>query len=229
MGIMAKSIFYIDEMLWQRFGTTDYEGLRLCELGNQFIRPKGRLPEHVTRYYSGASFKGKRYFEHLGFDTVCIDINGKDESLPLDLTKPIARDDLLDSFDVVVNAGTTEHIPDQYWTWWNIHNLCRTGGVVINILSLDDGSWFDHAYINYSPEFFGFLAQGNGYSVVDRRITDLKYGAAFRKESIFITLRKEKDVPFVEEKDFAWPTICEPGFAKVGVDPAPYIWRAAKG
>lgn len=144
MGIRRESIHLI-EIAVEKLG--GYEGLRMCELGNQMMRDMGNC-------------SAKRYFRNLGVDHVSLDENGKDGAVAVDLSKPIPES--LGLFDLVTNYGTSEHISDQYQVFKNIHDLTRTGGMMAHCVPMN-GDWNDHGLVGYKRDFISALARVMGY------------------------------------------------------------------
>jgi len=109
MGLNLQVVDYITDMIKRGvFGTNSI--LRMCELGNQTLR--NDVIEDSTPK------TGKDYFIKKGFDHISLDIDGLDGALPIDLTKPIMKDSrykvLINSFDILTNSGTSEHVLNQF-------------------------------------------------------------------------------------------------------------------
>jgi D-alanine-D-alanine ligase-like ATP-grasp enzyme len=123
------------------------------ELGNQSL------------YVDGKKLCAKDYFSKLGIDHTSFDINGQDGAEEIDLSQPI--DSIWhNKFDVVTNAGTTEHITDgQIQSFTNIHNICKIGGYMIHSIPFI-GCWKGHCPHRYSKNFIKMLAISNGYGIV---------------------------------------------------------------
>lgn len=132
------------------------KGLRVCDLGNQ-----------RAGWYFDARIKYMMTW--LGYDHVSIDTNGKHESLVLDLSKPLPSE-LLGTFDLVTNAGTTEHINttmdfvDQWQVFKSIHELAREQAVFIHVIPDEQGQHIDCKYV-YSSNFLGHLAEDCKYEI----------------------------------------------------------------
>ena len=143
MGLRTSTL----DFLFQHVGA---HPRRICELGNQHLKGDQKFKT------------GKELFQSLGWLHVSMDINGMDGAVSLDLCEAIKDVRLLDSFDLVTNFGTGEHIPDQWMLFKNIHDLCKFGGHMVHVVSADPkhGSW------NYDPLFFEGLARRNGYILV---------------------------------------------------------------
>ena len=128
----------------------------------------------------------KQYFKSLGINHVSIDINGKDGALPLDLRYPID----MEPFDMVTNIGTTEHVTDQEGVWRNIHNLCKTGGVIVSHTPLQ-GDWTWHGIWFPLESFYTQFASINGY-----KIEKLDIEGEEPKRTINVRMKKVKQVDF---------------------------------
>ena len=100
----------------------------------------------------------------LVFDcTTCraIDLNGTQAAWRHDLNQPLP---ISETFDVVTNFGTSEHVFDQAQLFRSVHELTRPGGFMLHALPHQGGP--DHGFYNYHPTFFHDLAAANGYRVV---------------------------------------------------------------
>jgi len=120
-----------------------FDGLRICELGCTELRNPLRRKSR-TRV-------ARTHFARLGATSVSIDINGKFGSLPLDLGEPLDIESLGGQFDLVLNAGTAEHVKNQETLFSNVYNLCRPGGIVVHIGPKEG---VPHGLYQYSPSFF---------------------------------------------------------------------------
>jgi len=138
-----------------RLGRLVVTGLRMAELGNQSLR----------KDVLGIQVPAKKFFTAMGMEHTSIDQNGKDGALPLDLCLPITRPDLLESFDLVTNFGTIEHVDRQYPAWRNVHSLAKVGGLFLHLLP-ETGSWPGHCPYRYGPEFPAALARCCAYEVL---------------------------------------------------------------
>lgn len=162
-------------------------GLRMAELGNQSLR----------KDVLGVQVPAKKFFTAMGVAHTSIDINGKDGALAIDLRVPITRPDLVESFDVVTNFGTLEHVDRQYPAWLNTHRLAKTGGLFLHLLPFV-GTWPGHCDIRYGDGFVPALAKLCAYDVLklyrhevnaDHKFVAAvlrKTGAAFPAEAEFV-------------------------------------------
>lgn len=97
------------------------------------------------------------------FDCVtyrAIDLNGTEVAWRYDLNRPLPTDE---TFHVVTNFGTSEHVFDQAQIFRSIHALARPGGLMLHALPHQGGP--NHGFFNYHPTFFHDLAAANGYRI----------------------------------------------------------------
>jgi SAM-dependent methyltransferase len=126
-----------------------HSGLSMLELGNK----KNRNGVYKT------------YFESMDIRHVSIDWNGKDGAFPLDLRDKsnLFINNWYDSFDIVTNFGTTEHVIPQCHVWDNILNFVKVGGYIVSVTPIP-GDWTWHQKDGRYPtkEFYEDLAKNNG-------------------------------------------------------------------
>ena len=196
MGLRDKCINYVHEML-----SVIEHGSDMCLLGNLYIHGK------VT--YKGTGGPAYRYFERFGFDVISIDINKLDTALEIDLCYPIKDVELLSKFDVVIDAGTGEHIQDQYELFKNIFSLLKVGGIGISILPYEL-SYPRHGYWTYSESFLRNLVKFCNCKTIDYRISnnryfDLKKHKGTNHEMLYFTLQKTDKTLFGDKTKFKLP------------------------
>ena len=106
------------------------------------------------------------YFKALGFASYdAIDVNTKYGSLVMDLNADLSeRYGFNQTFDLVTNNGTGEHIFNQYAVFRNMHQLTKVGGIQLFVLPFHN--WLNHGFFNFNPILFGDLAAANGYRIV---------------------------------------------------------------
>lgn len=125
-------------------------------LGSQQMRPS------VSQKFKGA----KQHYEAMVDvfkEVVCVDLNGKFECWREDLSKPIYE--AYDSFDIVYNGGTLEHVKNQQEAWKNAHYMLHEDGVAIHVCPLL-GGWINHSLYLYQQSFFAELVAANKYKVI---------------------------------------------------------------
>jgi hypothetical protein len=186
MGLTAQYLSYIDDAVTRNFGNA--RGVRMLELGDQVISD-GPL--------SGQT--GKSYFETQGMMHTSVDLNGLHGAQVLDLRVPAEFVHWRGQWDIVTNAGTTEHVEphrSQYETFGIIHDCTRVGGVMLHLTPDADeldrvGAWRYHCTNYYTERFFAMLAKECGYEVQSNiAMNGLRCAV----------LRKVSDAPFMSDR-----------------------------
>jgi hypothetical protein len=91
------------------------------------------------------------YFKNMfSYPITSIDLNGENGSLRINLAKEITD---MQTYDLVTNFGTTEHVSNQFQCWKNIHRLLPVGGIVISEIP-EIGSWKGHCNYYVDKQFF---------------------------------------------------------------------------
>ena len=78
------------------------------------------------------------------------------------------------TFDAVLNFGTTEHVINQLNAFEVMHDAMKVGGICFH--QLPSIGYIDHGYFNYNPLFIDDLVKANDYEVIDRFYTDAGSG-----------------------------------------------------
>jgi len=180
-----KEFKLLEESILSTLGIK-YSGLRWCELGDQI-------------YYGPPPCAAKKIYTKCGVLHTSIDINGLNGSIALDLDQPIPSN-FIDSFDVVTNYGTTEHINNQYEVFKSIHNMCKCSGVILHGVPLIF-NWAKHCRYYYTKDFFAQLAKLCNYSVVDLRILNSN-SYLVPKNLVVSVYRKVDNSPFISKELF---------------------------
>ena len=213
MAIKRKSLEFIHSVL-------DNEGesnTELLDLGNSYIRGDGigYIEENYemdgfTYTDNGHGSKkvniiSKQSFTALGYNHTSIDLNGREDSLVIDLRYPITDSeyDLVNKFDFILDIGTAEHIDNQYMAFKNIHNMSKVGGIFIHTLPREK-YWMGHCKYKYNLKFFEDLASYNDYEILELKIDDEK--------DILCSIRKTEPIDFMKKSDFdKLPLVTETG------------------
>ncbi|MEX0900455.1 MAG: class I SAM-dependent methyltransferase [Gammaproteobacteria bacterium] len=216
MGLRRSYLRFIRESVESTIG--GFAGKRMLELGNQRI---------ARRALVGAR-TGKAYYTALGVYHTSLDCNGKDGAVPLDLSVDIEKPEWEAHFDVITNAGTTEHVEPfeaQYTCFRNLHRWMRPGGIQVHFVPAIEGlettdRWTNHCNNYYSAAFFEMLARENGYELVASTVINHLRAACVRKVS---------GAPFMDDRAlFLRHVSREEG----GIDysrPRPSLWRRLIG
>lgn len=129
---------------------------RIIELGDQEIN-LNIDGEHIHGIGS------QQFFENV--ETVSIDINGENGSLPLDLSKSIK--DLPDPGDVLTDFGTLEHVKSLYYGLKNSFNLIKIGGIAIHVNPLSGKYEEDHGFHYFNEAFWVAFCDLVGLNLIE--------------------------------------------------------------
>ena len=120
-----------------------------------------------TENFTKSAPSSAPFWSALGFQRSAIDVEG--DAIRIDLNRGKVPRRLRGAFDLVVNAGTTEHVANQMNAFRIIHHLVRVGGIMYH--ELPAGGLIDHGLVGYQPKFFNMLANFNGYEALYIRFT----------------------------------------------------------
>jgi hypothetical protein len=99
----------------------------------------------------------------IGLDYLALDIFEGRDVLCFDLNRAFLSQDLRESFDLVLNFGTTEHVFNQFNAFEVIHDATKPGGEMLHILPV--AGYTDHGYFDYHGRFFFDLGGYNDYEI----------------------------------------------------------------
>jgi hypothetical protein len=127
-----------------------------------------------------------------GLDYVCLDWNGLDGAVPLDMQYSIEPDEIMNGmergFDVVTNFGFTEHVEDQEACWRNVHGFVGVRGwLAICMPMMPD--WKGHGLWMPTVDWYFKFAELNGYKI-GLRVWDRK------RRTICARMQKQHDRAF---------------------------------
>ena len=177
MGLKNPFIKQMIQWIKDDFGSLD--NIKMLEFGNQVVRPGHGYSETT----------GKELWTNRGVNHTSVDVNGKLGSLVRDLSELNDFTQWENHFDVVYNAGTTEHVEpyqSQYTAFQIAHICCRHGGLMIHgVPSIElreqKGTWKRHCHYYYSGEFWRNLAKWNGYDIIHLELTT-SWTSVYRKQ-----------------------------------------------
>ncbi len=204
MGVNPKSADYFFNIL-KAAEMRDFSKVSVCILGNQNMRS----PSHTIPEYNHKTFR--RVLVSHGFGRVeSVDINGRDESLVMDLSKPISRE-LVGKFDVVLDYGTLEHILYNQWqVFKNMHDFLKTCGVIIHGFLPPERSR-GHGFWIYDKEFLCWIAKSCSYKIVDIQVGMTDYFRFSNRTTLFFTMQKEIKSKFMDKRRWRDPVKDELG------------------
>lgn len=133
-------------------GLTLATGSRVVELGNK---------KNGTGLY-------REFYEAQGLSYVCLDWNGQDGAIKLDMGQRIPEelyDDVMGG-DLVTNFGFTEHVfTDQVQCWYNVAELSGKVGCYLAMCMPFPGHWEHHGVYQPQPEWYMAWCANNGYRI----------------------------------------------------------------
>ena len=109
------------------------------------------------------------FWESLGLSYNAVEYGGHRGVTSLDLNQDNVPYRLRSSFDLVVNAGTTEHVVNQDNAFRVIHDLAKVGGVMMH--EVPAGGMLTHGVVSYNAQFFWLLCRDNNYEVIDLTVS----------------------------------------------------------
>ena len=130
---------------------------RILDFGCQTFDAVGIIPE------AGDAQTTEEFYLNLGFQRyLAIDVNEELGAKIYDLNQSLVNDQGFDeTFELVVNAGTSEHVFDQRAVFENAHDVCVLGGLILHIVPMTPH--LNHGFYNYNPTLFADIAVSNEY------------------------------------------------------------------
>ena len=140
-----------------------YDPKSVIDLGAQQDYDQPNLP---APYIDG-------WYKDKGMEYHSVDANGENESWVKDLGVYPMEDISYDRFDLVVDAGTSEHIEQDgafsweaiYNCWLNKHNLLKEDGIMVSE-NPKTGNWPGHGFNYVSKEFYRQLEAATDYHII---------------------------------------------------------------
>ena len=136
------------ENLINAAGISDYKKEKFAELANWPGRPR---------------CSAKPFYELLGInDYSCIDLNGKQGAIQLDLNLPLEDKTFYNKYGLVTDYGCNEHAFNVGEAYRTMHRLCKPGGLMVICQAMTRGN----GYYMFDLSFFEGIAASNGYKVL---------------------------------------------------------------
>jgi hypothetical protein len=200
MGITPLTL----EILQKHIGLVGgFNGCRMLELGNQQMYCHVGITE---------ASPAKIWFEGKGVNHTSIDLNGQMGALALDLSKSLNREEWKNSFDVVTDFGTSEHVGDEfkknnrhdleslYQCRANCHAWCRPGGLML-FNNPKTGHWPLHGYHFFTISHYEKLAIACNYRVA-QLWEHPTLGNFIDGWQTYAVLVKQNDSPFLSMDEY---------------------------
>ena len=121
------------------------------------------------RYGTPAPYTSE-WYKGQGIQYIAIDLSRENKSLGWDLSKIFINKQ---ENDLVVDAGTSEHVGDDgkfgwqaiYNCWQNKHNLLKLNGFMVNE-NPKTGNWPGHGFNYYTQDFYRNLEATGCYKIL---------------------------------------------------------------
>jgi hypothetical protein len=155
------------------------------QLSNAFLRSSSALTE-IFRLFDvpapdlgapiAAGFRGALelqshdapasgpFWRALAFEYAAIDYSGEGDVRGVDLNHDSVPQDWRGRFDLLINAGTTEHVVNHDNAFRVMHDLVKVGGFMIHEVPV--AGFPTHGLFVYTTKFFWHLCRENGYEVM---------------------------------------------------------------
>lgn len=101
------------------------------------------------------------FWKWMGLEYLAVDVDNSEGTLALDLNFDDVPVQHRGKYDLVINAGTTEHVANQLNAMKVIHDLTSRDGVMVH--RLPGQGFTNHGLVNYNLKFFWMLARSNAY------------------------------------------------------------------
>lgn len=158
----------------------------ICDLGDQINYTSHKQPEpYVSEWY-----------KLFNVDYMSIDLNGNNDSKQWDMSEPIKTNK---KFDLVVDAGFSEHVKDLYQCYANIDKLTKVGGFVLHE-NPRTKNWPSHCRHYMDEKFHVDFAIQSGYHIVELKNTVSAHNYE-TGNNVFCLYQKKKE-GFIEREQF---------------------------
>lgn len=118
-------------------------------------------------------FPARVFYEALGWEYYCLDIDNRPGTLDIDLNAGNVPSKFSGYFDLVTNHGTTEHVCNPIGSFFCIHTMTKTNGLMIHDTPLFGLG--NHGFINLTPKFWHSLMVFNHYECLTASVRDIPF------------------------------------------------------
>ncbi len=133
------------------------------------------LNELLKRYFDkepinkDCMLTAREVFEHIGYNYTCFDVDNRPETKYLNYQSLCFPRKYYGHFDIMMNAGTSEHLVAPISQLFFMHQATKPGGLMYH--SVPMFGWGNHGLNNLTPKFWVLLALYNDYEIVDARLS----------------------------------------------------------
>lgn len=237
MGYSTGNLAKIGQLI----NASGFTGRRIIDFGSQVVKTfdredLGTLQKFIGSLGGPSDFHGDtrdnqfplfltadEIFTAAGFQYKCFDVDQRPRTIYVDYNTLAFDRSLYGSFDIVLNVGTTEHLPNPVAALFLMHWMCRTGGILFNEIPLSGR--MNHSLNNMTAKFWYTLRWMNSYEVLSAQVNYAEITpddpnatgphldfirnlerATQNSGSIEIIFRKTSDRGFIPPYDAVFPT-----------------------
>ena len=115
------------------------------------------------------NYADESYFPSKKVEALSLDYSDYENAdLIADLTTDFSKDktilEHLNTFDIVFDIGTSEHVGNPFQSLLNAFDLVKPGGLYVYDLPYEN--WNNHGFFQFTPTFFADLARTNEYNLI---------------------------------------------------------------
>lgn len=161
-----------------------FSGKRVLELGNK---------------KNSAGLYRKWYNAAMVYDYRCVDWNGEDGALRVDMGRALDPDcDLIGTADIVTNFGFSEHVfTNQEQCWRNIFAMASKMGCFLSVVLPYPGYWEHHGVYQPTPGWLQAIMVQNGFALHTATVND--------NRRRWVTCTGGERVDPYNPDEFVWP------------------------
>lgn len=138
----------------------------VLEFGNQTINLPDdfRVPGGIAKPSKINGQSAEVFYRGLDYSTYdCLDVNENHGAILYNLNER-HNTIIVRKYDLVTNNGTGEHCFNQDAIFFNAHQFCKVGAIMLHILPFIN--WINHGFYSFHPTLFVDLARANKYEIV---------------------------------------------------------------
>lgn len=140
---------------------------RECPFINSYEH--GNLKQFLNIDPNINNYADEAYFPSKGITALSLDYsNYENADLIADLTTDLSNNkniqQHINTFDIIFDIGTSEHVGNPFQSLQNAFDLIKPGGFYVYDLPYEN--WNNHGFFQFTPVFFADLARTNNYNLV---------------------------------------------------------------
>jgi hypothetical protein len=201
--LILEEILFLTEKYYQSFNQ-----IKMLECGNQHYLIEDVSAILLKYKFNCQTHIAKHFFDYLNIKCVSIDFNGEDNTYYCNLKQVSEDNALVNSFNLVTDAGTLEHIGqdedtmnllyNQYTALKNLHLFGMDGCIYYHALP-KVGNWYKHGACDYDAGFWKNFCELCNYKILKEPFDISEYPRIL----ICIVYRKDKESSFPSFEQFS--------------------------